>query len=178
MIREIKNIFKNDPSAQGIQFILYPWLYALFFHKYMSHPLYRLKLRFFARLISQTVRFFTWIEIHPWAQLGKWIFIDHGMGIVIWETSIIGDDCILYHGVTLWWTWKHWWKRHPTVGNNVLIGANSLLIWPIIVWNNVQIWAWTVVVQGQIPENSTVVGNPWKIVRLNGERVELSLKKI
>lgn len=121
MINEIKAIYRNDPAARGFEPILYPWLHAIIIHKYINHPLYKLKLRFLARLISQIIRFLTWIEIHPWATIWKGLFIDHWMGTVIGETVIIWGNCTLFHNVTLWWTGHHTWKRHPTLWNNVLV---------------------------------------------------------
>lgn len=172
MYREIQNIFKNDPSARGLEFLLYPWFHAVLTHRYIAHPLYRWKLKFLARLFSQVSRFLTGIEIHPWAKIWKWLFIDHGMWVVIWETAEIGDDCVIFHWVTLWGTGKDVWKRHPTIGNNVLIWAWVSLLWPMKVWDNSQIWAAAIVVWKDIPPNCTVVWNPGKIVRLDGKKVE------
>lgn len=178
MLYEIKRIYQNDPSAKMGDFLLYPWLYAVLFHKYLAHPLYNIKLYFIARCISQFLRFFTGIEIHPWAKIGRWLFIDHGMWVVIGETAQIGDDCIIFHWVTLWWTWKHIWKRHPTVGNNVLIWAQATILWPLVIGNNAQVWAASVIINADIPENATVVWNPWRIVKLQGEKVDKKLIKI
>ena len=126
MFEDIKAIYKNDPAAKNIEFILYPGWQAVTIHKLICHPLYKLKIPFLPRLISQIVRFFTGLEIHPGAKIGKGIFIDHGMGVVIGETAEIGDNVIMYHQVTLGGTGKHKGKRHPTIGNNVLIGAVQL----------------------------------------------------
>ena len=176
MMREIKAIFKNDPAARGLEFILYPGLHAILMHKYIMHPLYRIKLKFLARLFSQITRFYTGIEIHPGAQIGRGLFIDHGMGVVIGATAEIGDDCVFFHGITLGGTGKHTGKRHPTVGNNVLIGANATILGPVKIGNNVNIGAETVVIDHDIPPNCTVVGAPGKIVRLNGQRVNMPLE--
>lgn len=177
MLNEVKAIFKNDPSARWLEFILYPGLHAIIIHKYVARQLYNIKLKFLARLISQISRFLTWIEIHPWAQIWKWLFIDHGMWVVIWQTVEIWNDCVIYHWVTLWWNWKTAWKRHPTVWNNVTIWANSTLLWAINIGDNVKIWAETVVIDVHIPDNCTVVWAPWRIVRLNWERVDKKLEK-
>lgn len=178
MINEIKAIYRNDPAARWLEIILYQWLHAIVIHKYISHPLYKLKLKFFARLFSQIARFLTWIEIHPWATIWKWLFIDHGMWTVIWETAEIWDNCVLFHNVTLWWTWNHVWKRHPTIWNDVLIWANATILWPCIIWNNIKIWAETFIINSILPDNSTVVWAPWKIVKLNSEKVDIKPEKI
>jgi len=176
MISEIKAIYINDPAARGLEPVLYPGLHAIIIHKYISHPLYRIKLRFLSRLISQVSRFFTGIEIHPGAKIGKGLFIDHGMGTVIGETVVIGDNCTLFHNVTLGGTGHHIGKRHPTVGNNVLIGANATILGPCIIGSNIKIGAETVIVNKNVPDNSTVVGAPGKIAKLNGEKVSIELK--
>lgn len=178
MINEIKAIYKNDPAARGLEFILYPGFLAIIIHKYVSHPLYIIKLKFIARLISQVSRFLTGIEIHPGAKIGRGLFIDHGMGIVIGSTAEIGDDCVLFHGVTLGGTGKHKGKRHPTIGNNVFIGSSATLLGPIKVGNNVKIGAETVIINYNVPDNCTVVGAPGRIVKLNGVKTEKKLEKI
>jgi len=177
MINEIRAIYKNDPAARNIEFLLYPCLYAILIHKYISHPLYRLKIPFIPRLISQIMRFLTGIEIHPGARIGKGLFIDHGMGVVVGETAEIGDNCIMFQGVTLGGTGKHRGKRHPTIGNNVLVGAGATLLGPINVGNNVKIGAETFVMMQDIPNNCTVVGVPGRIVKLNGKRADMELTK-
>ena len=125
----------------------------------IAHFLYNIKLFFIARLISQLGRFFTGIEIHPGAKIGKRLFIDHGMGIVIGETAEIGDDCTIYHQVTLGGTGKDKYKRHPTVGNNVMIGAGAKVLGPINIGNNVKIGAGAVVLKS-VEDDVTVVGVP------------------
>jgi len=177
MFDDIKVIFQNDPAAKGIQFILYPGLQAIVIHRYISHPLYKIKLSFLARLISQISRFITGIEIHPGAIIGKGFFIDHGSAIVIGETAIIGDNCTIYHNVTIGGTGKHKGKRHPTIGNNVLIGTGATLLGPITVGNNVNIGAETVVIMYDIPSNCTVVGAPGRIVKMNSQKVDIKLEK-
>ena len=177
MFTEIKAIYKNDPAGRGLEALLYPGLHAIVIHKYIAHPLYNLKLRFLARLVSQTNRFFTGIEIHPGAKIGDGLFIDHGMGIVIGETAEIGDNCVLYHGVTLGGTGKDKGKRHPSIGNNVTIGCQATLLGPINIGNNVKIGAETVIIGHDVPDNCTVVGAPGEIVKMNGEKVSIKLKK-
>ena len=137
---DAKNIQQKDPAARNIfeVILLYPGFHALFFHR-IAHFFYNIKLFFIARLISQLTRFFTGIEIHPGATIGKRLMIDHGMGIVIGETAVIGNDCVIYHQVTLGGTGKEKLKRHPTIGNNVLIGAGAKLLGPINIGDNVKI---------------------------------------
>ncbi len=175
-IRDIKAIYRNDPAAKNIEFLLYPGLHAITIHRYLAHPLHKLKIPFLPRLISQIIRFLTFIEIHPGAKIGKGFFIDHGAGIVIGETAEIGDNCILFHNVTLGGTGKHEGKRHPTLGNNVLIGTGAILLGPIKVGNNVNIGANTFIINKNVPSNCTVVGIPAKIVRLNGKAVKKELE--
>ena len=157
---DAKNIQQKDPAARNIfeVILLYPGFHALFFHR-IAHFFYNIKLFFIARLISQQTRFFTGIEIHPGATIGKRLMIDHGMGIVIGETAVIGDDCVIYHQVTLGGTGKEKLKRHPTIGNNVLIGAGAKLLGPINIGDNVKIGAGSVVLKS-VEKNSTVVGVP------------------
>ena len=157
---DAKNIQQKDPAARNIfeVILLYPGFHALFFHR-IAHFFYNIKLFFIARLISQLTRFFTGIEIHPGATIGKRLMIDHGMGIVIGETAVIGDDCVIYHKVTLGGTGKEKLKRHPTIGNNVLIGAGAKLLGPINIGDNVKIGAGSVVLKS-VEKNSTVVGVP------------------
>ena len=157
---DAKNIQQKDPAARNIfeVILLYPGFHALFSHR-IAHFFYNIKLFFIARLISQLTRFFTGIEIHPGATIGKRLMIDHGMGIVIGETAVIGNDCIIYHQVTLGGTGKEKLKRHPTIGNNVLIGAGAKLLGPINIGDNVKIGAGSVVLKS-VEKNSTVVGVP------------------
>ena len=157
---DAKNIQQKDPAARNIfeVILLYPGFHALFFHR-IAHFFYNIKLFFIARLISQLTRFFTGIEIHPGATIGKRLMIDHGMGIVIGETAVIGNDCVIYHQVTLGGTGKEKLKRHPTIGNNVLIGAGAKLLGPINIGDNVKIRAGSVVLKS-VEKNSTVVGVP------------------
>ena len=175
MFDDLKAIYRNDPAARGLQPVLYPGLHAIFVHRYISHTLYKLQLLFLARLVSQIMRFLTGIEIHPGAKIGKGIFIDHGIGIVIGETAEMGKDCVLYHNVTLGGTGKHNGKRHPTIGNNVTIGTAATLLGPISVGDNVKIGAESVIIMHDVPSNCTVVGAPGKIVKKDGKKTDLPL---
>lgn len=160
LYEDAKNIRDKDPAARSILevIILYSGFHAIFFHR-ISHFFYTRKLFFIARLISQFSRFITGIEIHPGAKIGKRLFIDHGLGVVIGETTEIGDDCIIYHQVTLGGTGKDKNKRHPTVGNNVLIGAGTKVLGPILIGNNSKIGAGAVVLK-DVEKGTTVVGIP------------------
>ncbi|MEA2036229.1 MAG: serine O-acetyltransferase EpsC [Nanoarchaeota archaeon] len=177
MFEDIKAIFRNDPASRGIEFLLYPCLHAIVVHRYLAHPLYKLKVPFVPRLISQIMRFFTAIEIHPGAKIGKGLFIDHGIGTVIGETAEIGNNCVLYHNVSLGGTGHHKRKRHPTLGNNVIIGTGGTLLGPIKVGDNVKVGAETVIINRDVPSNATVVGAPGKIVKLDGKHIHMELKK-
>jgi serine O-acetyltransferase len=161
------NIYKKDPAAKNIFYVifLYPGFHILIFYR-ISNFLYKIHLRFIARLISQLGRFITGIEIHPGAKIGNRLFIDHGMGIVVGETAEIGDDCTIYHGVTLGGTGKETTKRHPTLGNNVMVGTGAKVLGPINIGNNVKIGANSVVLK-DVPSNNTIVGIPGKIIEKN-----------
>lgn len=155
---DIENICKNDPAARSRLevILLYPCIHAMIAYR-IAHFLYGKKIFFLARLISQLARFFTGIEIHPGAKIGKGLFIDHGMGVVIGETTEIGDNVTIYHGVTLGGTGKETGKRHPTVEDNVIIGAGAKVLGPILLRNGSRVGANTVVLK-EVPENATVVG--------------------
>ena len=157
LYEDAKNIKKQDPASRSVLevIILYPGFHILVFHR-LSHFLYRHKLLFLARLISQIGRFFTGIEIHTKKKIGRRLFIDHGMGIVIGETATIGDDCTIYHNSTLGGTGKDKNKRHPDIGNNVMVGAGAKVLGPIQIGNNVKIGANSTVLKN-IPDNVTVV---------------------
>ncbi len=157
---DAKNIMQKDPAARSILevILLYPGFHILVYHR-IAHFFYRCKLLFLARMISQIGRFFTGIEIHPGAKIGKRLFIDHGMGIVIGETAEIGNDCTIYHQVTLGGTGKDKNKRHPTIGNNVMVGAGAKVLGPIVIGNHVKIGAGSVVLKN-VQDNVTVVGTP------------------
>ena len=166
---ELNNILEKDPAANSrFQiFILYPSIHAVIHHK-ISYFFYNKKLLFLARLVSQFSRFFIGIEIHPGARIGKNLFMDHGMGIVIGETSIIGDNVTIYHGVTLGGVSLAKGKRHPTIGNNVLIGAGAKILGNITIGDNSKIGANSVILK-DIPENSVAVGIPGKILKSNDD---------
>lgn len=169
---DLNRVLENDPAARTKLevFLLYPSIHALIAYR-ISHFFYKHKLFFIARLISQISRFFTGIEIHPGATIGRGLFIDHGMGVVIGETAEVGDDVTLYHGVTLGGTGKDKGKRHPTVGNNVVIGAGAKVLGPILVGDNAKIGANAVVVKN-VPSGATAVGIPAKnIVRQSNAAV-------
>ncbi|WP_300381929.1 serine O-acetyltransferase EpsC [Clostridium sp.] len=155
---DIDNIYKSDPAARSrIEIILlYPCIHAMISYR-ITHFLYGKKVFFLARVISQLSRFFTGIEIHPGAKIGKGLFIDHGMGVVIGETTEIGDNVTIYHGVTLGGTGKETGKRHPTVEDNVIIGAGAKVLGPILLRKGSRVGANTVVLK-EVPENATVVG--------------------
>lgn len=170
-IKDIKAIKERDPAARsGIEvFLLYPGLHAIMWHR-LAHALYKCRLLFLARTVSQLVRFFTGIEIHPGAKIGKGVCIDHGMGVVIGETAEVGDGCTIYQNVTLGGTGKEHGKRHPTLGKNVLVGSGAKILGPFTVGDNAKVAANSVVLS-EVPSNSTCVGAPARIVRLNGEKV-------
>lgn len=157
LYEDAKNIKSKDPATKNILevIILYPGFHILIFYR-IAHFLYNHKIFFIARLISQLGRFFTGIEIHPGAKIGKRLFIDHGLGIVIGETATIGDDCTIYHNSTLGGTGKDKNKRHPDLGNNVMVGAGAKILGPIKIGNNVKIGANAIVIKN-IPDNTTVV---------------------
>lgn len=169
--RDIALIRESDPAARNAVEILltYPTLRAIRAYR-LAHWFYLRKYYTIARIISQHARNKTGIEIHPGATIGKGLFIDHGMGVVIGETAIIGDNCLLYQGVTLGGTGKDKGKRHPTLGNNVLVGAGAKVLGPFTVGNNVKIAA-NAVVLNAIPDDCTAVGVPARIVRRKGEKV-------
>jgi serine O-acetyltransferase len=171
---DIKAIYRNDPAVRNIEFLLYPGLHAIIIHRF-THLLWKLKIPFLPRLLSQIGRFLTGIEIHPGAKIGRGFFIDHGMGVVIGETTEIGDNCVLFHNVTLGGTGKHKGKRHPTIGDNVMIGTGAILLGPIKVGNNVKIGANTFILMQDVPDNTTVAGTPGKIVKMKGESVSIKL---
>ena len=167
---DIQTVFDKDPAARSLLEVLtYPGLHALWLH-HLSHALYRRKLTMPARLISQFSRFLTGIEIHPGATIGRRFFIDHGMGVVIGETAIIGDDVLMYHQVTLGGTSLDKVKRHPTIGNGVLIGMGAKILGPITIGDYCQVGA-NAVVNKDIPPNCTVVGIPGRIVKQDGRRI-------
>jgi serine O-acetyltransferase len=168
---QIRAIKREDPAAKSSLEILlcYPGLHAVWFHK-VSHWLYRRKRFVIARLVSHFARFLTGIEIHPGAKLGKRLFIDHGLGVVIGETAEIGDDVLLYQGVTIGGTGSQRGKRHPTLGSRVVVGAGAAVLGNITLGDDVKVGAGSVVVHS-VPLGSTVVGIPGKVVRTHAERL-------
>src|SRR6056297_1046507 len=168
---DINAVFDRDPAADNLLEVIlaYSGLHALLFHRF-SHLLYMSGLRTIPRLISQLARFITGIEIHPGAKIGCGFFIDHGMGVVIGETTEIGDNVTLYQGVTLGGTGKERGKRHPTIGNNVVIGAGAKVLGNITIGDDAKVGAGSVVLK-DVEENSTVVGIPGRVVSRDGRRV-------
>jgi len=162
---DIQTIYEKDPAAENLLEVLlcYPGLHALIMHR-IAHKLNYWKIPLIPRIISNISRFFTGIEIHPAARIGRRFFIDHGMGVVIGATTIIGDDVLLYQGVTLGGTGNEHGKRHPTLGNNIVVGSGAKVLGNIEIGSNSRIGAGSVVVDS-VPENSTVVGIPGRIVR-------------
>lgn len=171
MLSEIKSAFKYDPAARNIfEVLMYQGLWAVWFHR-LAHVLFQLHVPIIPRFISQVSRFLTGIEIHPGAKIGKGVFIDHGMGVVIGETAIVGDNCLIYHGVTLGGTGKQKEKRHPTIEQGTIIGAGAKVLGNITIGENCRIGANSVVVK-DTPPNSTVTGIPGRIVVQDGKKVE------
>lgn len=173
---DAQSIARRDPAAKGVWqvVLLYSGFHALSMHR-PAHWLYRHRLLFFARLISQFSRFMTGVEIHPGAKIGQRLFIDHGMGLVIGETAEIGDDCTLYHEVTLGGTGKDKGKRHPTLGNNVLVGAGAKILGPIRVGDFAMIGANSVVLH-EVPAEATVVGVPGRVVKHQGKPIRHNIE--
>ena len=169
IIEDVRSVFARDPAARNVFEVLtcYSGVQAVLFYR-LTHFLWRYRLYWLARFISTFARWVTGIEIHPGAVIGRRFFIDHGMGVVIGETAIIGDDCMLYHGVTLGGTTWDKVKRHPTLKNGVVIGAGAKILGPIILGENVRVGSNSVVVRS-IDDNETVVGIPGRIVRKKAE---------
>ncbi|MBN1870143.1 MAG: serine O-acetyltransferase [Candidatus Omnitrophica bacterium] len=176
--QSIKETQEKDPAAKGyLQIILlYSGLHAFIAYK-IAHALWKIKVPFFPRFVSQLARLITGIEIHPGALIGKGFFIDHGMGVVIGETAIVGDNVTLFQGVTLGGTGKETGKRHPTIGNNVVIGAGAKVLGNITVGDNSYIGANAVVLEN-VPPNSTVVGVPGHITKQDGKRIDLMMDHV
>ncbi|HEY7389753.1 MAG TPA: serine O-acetyltransferase [Bryobacteraceae bacterium] len=178
-IREqIETIFREDPAAKSVLeiFFCYPGFHAILAHR-LAHKLYTWRVPLLPRFISQLSRFFTGIEIHPGASIGRRFFIDHGMGVVIGETTQIGDDVLLYQGVTLGGTGNESGKRHPTLGNHVVVGTGAKVLGNIRIGNHVRIGAGSVVVH-PVPDNSTVIGVPGRVVRVRDENGVLEHGKL
>ncbi|MFH0703199.1 MAG: serine O-acetyltransferase [bacterium] len=168
---DIETIFEKDPAATNIIEVLccYPGLHALLSHR-IAHKMRKWKIPVIPRIISHISRFLTGIEIHPGAQIGKRFFIDHGMGVVIGETTVIGDDVLLYQGVTLGGTGKEHGKRHPTLKNNVVVGSGAKILGNITLGNNVRVGAGSVVIT-DVPNDSTIVGVPGRVVIEKGQKI-------
>lgn len=171
LLTDFRIIFERDPAARNWLEVLlcYPGLQVLLFHR-IAHWLYSLGLPVIPRVLSQLARSLTGIEIHPGAQIGQGVFIDHGMGVVIGETAIVGDYCLIYQGVTLGGTGKETGKRHPTLGENVVVGAGAKVLGNLLIGNNVRIGAGSVVLR-DVPSDCTVVGVPGRVVYRSGVRV-------
>ncbi|GBF77011.1 serine O-acetyltransferase [Paenibacillus sp. 598K] len=169
---DIQAVLDNDPAARNTWEVIFTYsgLHAIWAHR-LAHAFHRRGMPTLARWISQVSRFFTGIEIHPGAQIGRGLFIDHGMGVVIGETCEIGENVVIYQGVTLGGTGKERGKRHPTIGNNVVISSGAKVLGSFTVGDNVNIGANSVVLS-EVPDNSTVVGIPGRIVKRNGVRVK------
>jgi serine O-acetyltransferase len=176
--KEIKAVFGRDPAAVSFLEVLltYSGLHAIIFYR-ISHAVKKAGVPFFPRWISQLARFLTGIEIHPGATIGERFFIDHGMGVVIGETAIIGDDVLLYQGVTLGGTGLEKGKRHPTIGSNVVVGTGAKVLGNITIGDNSYIGANAVVIK-DVPPNSTVVGVPGRVTKQDGKKIDLSLDHI
>ena len=172
ILEDIRAYKRNDPAARSAVevLLLYNGLHATIDYR-IAHWFYRRRWFFLARAISQWSKMWTGIEIHPGATIGRRLVIDQGTGIVIGETAEIGDDCLLYQGVTLGGTGKDVGKRHPTLGDNVMVGSGAKVLGPFKVGNNVRIAANSVVLR-EVPENATVVGVPGRIVRISGEKLD------
>lgn len=177
MLDWLKTAIKKDPALQGglrpLELLLYPGMWALFFHR-IAHPLYRIRIPFIPRLISQLARIFTGIEIHPGAKIGKRFFIDHGYGVVIGETAVIGDDVMIYHDVTLgalgWWKSTKKKKRHPTIENGVVIGTGAKILGDITVKAHAKIGADAVVIH-DVPEGATIAGPLGTLLSKKGKKL-------
>jgi serine O-acetyltransferase len=173
LLTDLRTIYERDPAARNWLEVLfcYPGLQALLFHR-IAHWLYKKNIPFIPRFISQISRFITGIEIHPGAKIGRGVFIDHGMGVVIGETAIVGDYALIYQGVTLGGTGKETGKRHPTLGKNVVVGAGAKVLGNIQIGDNVRIGAGSVVLR-DVPSNTTVVGIPGRITRCENTKVDV-----
>ena len=175
---DIRAVYDRDPAVRSTLEIIfcYPGFHAMLFYR-MSHALWQRKFYFLGRFLSHIGRFLTGIEIHPGARIGRGFFIDHGMGVVIGETAEIGENCTLYHGVTLGGTSWAKEKRHPTLGNNVIIGSGAKVLGPFKVGDDSKIGSNSVVVK-EVPDNSTVVGVPGRVVMSAGKKVEEKVERV
>jgi len=175
---DIQSVFQRDPAARNSfeVFFNYPGLHAVWFFR-LSHKLWRLNLKFLARSVSNVARWLTGVEIHPGAQIGRRLFIDHAMGVVIGETAVIGDDCTLYHGVTLGGTSWNEGKRHPTLENNVVIGAGAKILGPITIKAGARVGSNSVVVK-DVPSGATIIGIPGHIVESECKKQKVRRERI
>lgn len=175
---EVKAAFERDPAATSFLEVLltYSGLHAIIMYR-IAHGLLKLKVPFLPRFISQFAKFITGVEIHPGAKIGKDSFIDHGMGVVIGETSVLGDNVTLFQGVTLGGTGKQRGKRHPNIGNNVVIGTGAKILGNITIGDNSYVGANAVVIE-DVPANSTVVGIPGRITKQDGKKIDVKLDHI
>ena len=173
---DIRSIRERDPAARSSWevFFLYSGFHAVLYYR-VANFFYRHKMKFIARWVSQTGRFFTGVEIHPGATIGKGLMIDHGMGVVIGETAIVGDNCTIYQGVTLGGTGKDSGKRHPTIGNNVMIGSGAKVLGPFTVGDNAKIAAGAVVLD-TVPEGATAVGVPARMIFSGKKKTDIPCK--
>ena len=177
LVEDLKAIRRNDPAAKSLleSLLCHTPLHAIILYRIARFLYVRLRLPLLPRVLSVWARFWSGVEIHPGARIGRGFFIDHGIGVVIGETAEIGDYCVMFHNVTLGGTGKFHGKRHPTVGNHVFIGTGAILLGPITVGSNTRIGASTFIIMRDVPENATVVGTPARIVRLDDQRVDLEL---
>ena len=180
VLEDIRAVQRNDPAAHGwLDIILcHTPLHAILLYRLAHWLRTRLGLRLVARLLSVLARFWTGVEIHPGARIGRGFFLDHGAGVVIGETATVGDHCVMFHNVTLGGTGKYRGRRHPSVGNHVFIGTNAILLGPIRVGDHARIGANAFLINHDVPPRSTVVGTPARIVKLNGERTDLELPRM
>ena len=175
LLEDIRAIYRHDPACRNLEFLLYPSLHVIAVHRAVIHPMYRLGIPFLPRFFSQLMRAVTGIEIHPGATIGPGFFCDHGCGVVIGETVAMGQNCTLFHGVTLGGTGKEKRKRHPTIGDNVFIGHGATILGPVTIGDNSKIGAQTVIVNRDVPADCTVIGSPAKIVKMAGKKVDIEL---
>jgi len=180
VLEDIRAVKRNDPAAGSWLEVLlcHTPLHAIVLHR-LAHWLHaRLRLSLLARLVSVLARFWTGVEIHPGARIGRGFFIDHGAGVVIGATAVVGDHCVLFHNVTLGGTGKYHGQRHPVLGSHVFIGTNAILLGPIQVGDHAKIGANAFVINRDVPPGATVVGTPARIVKLRGERVDSELPRM
>lgn len=170
MFDDVKAIFRNDPACRNVEFLLYPSLHAILAHRWLIHTLHETGVPFLPRLMSQVVRFLTGMEIHPGAKIGRGFFCDHASGVVIGETVEIGENCVMFHGVTLGGTGKHKGKRHPTVGDDVFIGTHATILGPVRIGSGAKVGAESVIINRDVPDGCTVAGAPAVIVKRGGVR--------